>query len=297
VPKAEVYAQWPGQANPTTYPTDLKGEARIPWPAAFGKGFVGLRALVKEAKAGRADGKPYPVVHRWTTLTFPVEGTANAPSVAAAPRPVEAQVASTAPAAPGDKPFTQILRESYGVNHEVVGNALFNQAVFAGKLTRAQLEVHLQQRALVHNEVHRILIHAPASLNIPYGPEQKNVLTLLFSDLVAMGSGWPTEPEARPLTRDFLREIRESEKRGPYFALGVMHVYYGGITNGGRMIGAKIGETTGVNLAYYEKSDGYRPYAGQVNKISDPKAREEMIKGGQAAYRYIIASSNEDVFK
>ncbi len=196
-----------------------------------------------------------------------------------------------------EKPFTQILRASYGVNHEVVSGAAFNTTLFAGKLTRAQLETHLQQRALIHNEVHRILNSADPAKNIPYGTAQKNILVLLFTDLIEMGSGWPTEAQARPLTRTFLQEIRDSEKKGPYFALGVQHVYYGGITNGGRGIGEKIGETLHFTPSYYEKSDGYQEYLPKVNEITDGDARKEMIRGGQAAYRYIIASSNEDIFE
>jgi len=173
---------------------------------------------------------------------------------------------------------------------------LFNQTLFAGKLTKTQLETHLQQRALIHNELHRILNGANPSLHVPYGDEQKKVLVYLFDDLIAMGSGWPTEAQARPLTRAFLQEIRDSESKGPFFALGVQHIYYGGITNGGRMIGAKIGESLKFTPTYYEKSDGYVTYLGEVNKIMDPEARKEMIRGGQAAYKYIISSSNEDVF-
>ena len=109
--------------------------------------------------------------------------------------------------------------------------------------------------------------------------------------------GWPTEAQAHPSTQAFLREIRDSEKQGPYFALGVQHVYFGGITNGGRMIGAQIADTFKFSPTYYLKSDGYQPYLAEVNKITDPLARAEMIRGGKAAYQYIIASSNEDVFK
>ena len=202
-----------------------------------------------------------------------------------------------APPDTAQKPFTQILRSSYGVNHEVVSNSAFNKAVFGGTLTRPQLIIHLQQRALVHNEAHRILVSADPTLHVPYGAEQKNVLVLLFTDLIALGSGWPTEAQAHPSTQAFLREIRDSEKRGPYFALGVQHVYFGGITNGGRMIGAQIADTFKFSPTYYLKSDGYQPYLAEVNKITDPLARAEMIRGGKAAYQYIIASSNEDVFK
>lgn len=205
-------------------------------------------------------------------------------------------LSSTAPvfAQAEEKPFTRILRESYGSNHEVVSNAEFNKTLFANALTKAQLEIHLQQRALVHNETHRIL--NTAGSKVPYATAQKQVLVYLFNDLIQMGSGWPTEAQARPLTKKFLEEIRESEKRGPYFALGVHHVYYGGITNGGRSIGKMIEEQVKVSLAYYRDSDGYFDYLKEVNKITDPEARKEMIRGGQAAYKYIIESSNEDVF-
>lgn len=293
VPQGEVYVQWPGAETPTTYPTDIKGEAKVPWPTVADRraGFLGLRAVIKQKKTGTHDGKQYGIIHRWTTLTFPVDGTKVAPA-----QQISNQQPAAQPPAAG-KPFTQILRESYGVNHDVVGNALFNQTLFAGKLTKEQIEIHLQQRALIHGEVNRILLHANPALKVPYGPDQKNVITFLFNDLTQMGSNWPTEAQARPLTAAFLQEIRESEKKGPYFALGIQHVYYGGITNGGRMIGQKIGENLGFEPTYYEKSDGYRPYLTEVDKITDPAARAEMIRGGKAAYQYIIASMNEDVFK
>jgi hypothetical protein len=199
--------------------------------------------------------------------------------------------------AASEKPFTQILRASYAGKHEVVSKSEFNKTLFAEKLTKPQLVVHLQQRALVHNEVHRILCDAPAGKSVPYGDDQKKVLVLLFTDLIQMGSGWPTEAQARPLTKAFVQTLRESEKRGPFFALGVQHVYYGGITNGGRTIGQMIRDQVKVTPTYYLESDGYTEYLPKVNRISDPEARKEMIRGGQAAYEYIIASSNEDIFK
>lgn len=210
-----------------------------------------------------------------------------------APRAARADTPTDDPS----KPLTQVLRASFGKNHEVVSGAAFNQTLFEGKLTRAQLITHLQQRALVHNEVHRILVAADPALHVPYGAAQKNVLVLLFTDLIDLGSGWPTEEQARPVTKAFLQEIRDSEKNGPFFALGIQHVYFGGITNGGRMIGKQIGDTLQFTPTYYSKSDGYQEYLTEVNKITDPTARKEMIRGGQAAYRYIIASSNEDVYK
>jgi hypothetical protein len=281
VPGVEVWFHWPGAATPVSGKTDLKGEARIAWPEKTAAGFVGIRAKVLETKSGEHDGAKYTTVHHWATLSFPVAGVS---------------VTETKTANAGtEKPLTLLLRESYGANHEVVGNAAFNKTLFSGMLSRPQLEAHLQQRALVHNELHRIL--NGAGPEVPYGVDQKQVLVLLFDDLIAMGSGWPTEAQARPLTRDFLQEIRNSEKRGPFFALGVQHVYYGGITNGGRRIGQKIGDTLGFTPAYYTKSDGYQPYLAEVNKITAPEARKEMIRGGQAAYRYIIASSNDGIFK
>jgi hypothetical protein len=217
----------------------------------------------------------------------------NAPALPVIPAN---QPPAAAPAADAkDKPFTQILRASYAGKHEVVSNTEFNKTLFAEKLTKEQVITHLQQRALIHNECHRIL--SATTKPVPYGDAQKNILILLFDDLIHMGSGWPTEPQARPLTKDFLGQIRESEKRGPYYALGVQHVYYGGITNGGRTIGKMIGDQVKFTPTYYEKSDGYTEYLPEVNKIADPEARKEMIRGAKAAYEYIIASSNEDVFK
>jgi hypothetical protein len=285
VAETEVWVQWPGGEEESSGKTDKQGDVHVPWNTEVSKsGFVGIRAMVTEDKAGEQEGKSYASIHRWATLTFPLEASkVGGPKTAALPGE--------------EKPLTQILREAYGKNHDIVGNAAFNQTLFAGKLTREQLETHLQQRALIHNEVHRILNAAAQKGNVPYGAAQKNVLVLLFQDLIAMGSGWPTEPQARPLTRAFLQDIRDSEKRGPYFALGVQHIYYGGITNGGRLIGKKIGDTLQFQPTYYEKSDGYRAYLTEVNKITDPAAQQEMIRGGQEAYKYIIDSSNEDIFK
>jgi hypothetical protein len=276
VPGSEVWVQWPGSDTPTSAKTDDNGDARTPWPAGtpLPSGFVGIRAMTTEAKPGTADGKKYAMVHRWATLTFPL---------------------TAGPVA--EKPFTQTLRASYSGQHEVVSNSEFNKTVFAGALTKEQLIVHLQQRALIHAETDRILKAAPATSSVPYGDAQKTVLKLLADDLTTLGVGWPTEADARPLTKAFLETIRASEKSGPFFALGVQHVYYGGITNGGRSIGEMVAEQVKFTSAYYGQSDGYTEYLPLVNKITDPDARKEMIRGGQAAYRYIIDSSNEPVFK
>ncbi len=278
VPAGEVWVQWPGETEAKTVKTNALGYVNVPWPAASGLpgGFVGIRTMVTERKPGKADGKPYASIHRWATLTFPVGG--------GAPPPVE-------------KPFTQLLRASYAGKHEVVSSSEFNKTLFAEKLTKPQLIVHLQQRALVHAAVDRILTAPGVSKAVPYGDAQKNVLTLLRSDLVQLGVGWPADADARPLTKAFLETIRESAKQGPYFALGVQHVYYGGITNGGRTIGQMIADQVKFTPTYYLQSDGYTEYLPKVNEITDADARKEMIRGGQAAYAYIIASSNEDVFK
>ena len=242
--------------------TGADGTVAIP---ATSGGYLAVRALVTE----QVTGQNYSLIRSYSSLTV---GT------------------------PETKPesFTRILHDSFGDNHEVVSHTAFVQTLMGGKLTKAQLEVHLQQRALIHGEIDSIL---KTATNVPYGQAQKDVLDYLAKDLVVMGSSWPKEEVARPLTKEFLAEIKESAKQGPFFALGVMHVYYGGITNGGRFIGKKIGDTVGVTPTYYLKSDGYQDYLKLVNEIKDPAARREMIRGGQAAYKYIIASNSEDVFK
>jgi hypothetical protein len=284
VADAEVWVQWPGSDDSKSIKTDAKGDAHFAWPAEPHKsGFVGVRAMVDEARAGELDGKSYASIHRWATLSFPSEGAKSG--------------SKTVAVSLEDKPLTRLLREAYGSNHEIAGKAAFNQTLFAGKVTREQIEAHLQQRAIIHSELHRILNAAANKNAVPYGATQKKVLVFLFDDLITMGSEWPAESKALPLTRDFLKEIRESEAKGPYYALGVWHVYYGGITNGGRMIGEKIGDTLKFQPTYYEKSDGYREYLPEVNKITAPAAQQEMIRGGKAAYKYIIAVSNEAVFQ
>ena len=270
VPGAEVTAHWPGSELAPSATTDLKGEVRFAWPGKLSGGFVGVRAKVVEEIGGELEGKKYTQKHHWATLTFP-SGVAE--------------------------PLSRRLSGAFRKNHEIVAGSAFNVTLFQGQLTRAQAILHFQQRALIHNEVHRILTEADPALNLPYGPAQKAPLTLLFSDLIAMGSGWPTEAQARPLTRTFLDELRESQKRGPYFALGVHHVYYGGTTNGGRMIGQKLTPTVGFTPTYYAQSGGYLDYLREVDKITTPEAQAKLLRGGQAAYRYILASMNEKVFQ
>lgn len=270
VPGTEVTAHWPGSELAPSATTDLKGEAHFTWPSKLPHGFVGVRAKVVEEASGTLEGKNYTQKHHWATLTFPT-GV--------------------------EEPLSRRLSSAFRKNHEIVAGSAFNVTLFQGQLTKAQALVHLQQRALVHNEVHRILTEADPALHLPYGPAQKAPLSLLFSDLIALGSGWPTEAQARPLTQEFLAELRESQRRGPYFALGVHHVYYGGTTNGGRMIGQKLGQTIGFSPTYYAQSGGYPDYLREVDKIVEPAAQAELLRGGQAAYRYILASMNEKIFQ
>jgi len=194
------------------------------------------------------------------------------------------------------KPLMRQLQESFGQNHEIVGHTAFIQTLMSGKLTRPQLDAHLQQRALIHEEIDSILMTA-GSTKVPYGDAQRQVLTLLHKDMEDMGTPWPKETDAWPLTKKLLQEIRDSVKEGPFFALGVLHVYYGGITHGGRDIGAIIDKDLRVNLSYYLKSDGYGDYAKQVNLILTPKDQQEMIRGADSTYRYIITSNDDSFFQ
>lgn len=74
VPQGEVWVQWPGQTEPTSVQADIMGEARVPWPAAQQGGIVGIRSRVTEPVSGEANGVKYASIHRWATLTFPIEG-------------------------------------------------------------------------------------------------------------------------------------------------------------------------------------------------------------------------------
>lgn len=194
-------------------------------------------------------------------------------------------------------PLMRQLQNSFGQNHEIVGHTAFIQTLMTGKLTRAQLDAHLQQRALIHEEIDSILMTAGVAKGLPYSDDQRQVLTLLRKDMEAMGTPWPKEDMAWPLTKKLLNQIRDSVKEGPYFALGVLHVYYGGITHGGRDIGAMINRDLKVNLSYYLKSDGYAAYAKRVNEIMTPKDQQEMIRGGVATYQYIITSNDDSFFQ
>ncbi len=200
-----------------------------------------------------------------------------------------------APTTPSIQTLTRRLSASFGTMHDQASNTAFITTVMAGTLTQSQLKDHLVQRAIINEEVDRVLRHSHIK-PLPYGRDQKQILVLLRDNLRTLGCEWPKPSDAWPLTHTFLDQIKESEKQGPYFALGVFHVYYGGITHGGRDIGGMIDKQLKTNLTYYQKSDGYEAYAKQVNAITDPAAQSEMMRGADAAYPYIIAVNNSDSF-
>jgi hypothetical protein len=271
--KATIVADTGDKNAPFNGETAADGTITLP-PVS---GPLAVRAFIKIDGAGTHDGKMYDFRKRYGSLTISSLGTREMST---------AQVQR-------DEAFTRILSASFGKNHEIVSQTPFIETVLNEKLTKPQLLLHLRQRELVHRALDAILSSAPG---VPYEGPQKEVLALLDKDILALGSTVPTASEARPLTKEFLRTIEESRSEGPYFALGVFHVYYGGITNGGRQIGAMIGKQVGVEPSYYLKSDGYRDYLAKVNLIEDPIARSEMIRGGKAAYAFIIASNREPEF-
>jgi hypothetical protein len=240
-------------------------------------GLLVVRALVTDNVKGTHEGKAYDLVRSYCTLTV--------------------QTGAPAPVKPSGKSLTRMLSESFGDNHNIVSNTAFVNTLMNGKLTKEMAEHHFQQRALIHEACEKVILDADSSKYVPYGAEQKEVSVLLRKDLAAMGSSWPAASKAWPLTQKLIADIEDSAKNGPYFALGVWHVYYGGITHGGRDIGEIIGKVIKYEPTYYLKSDGYGDYAKKVNQITDPEARKEMIRGGQAAYRYIIASNDDPTFK
>lgn len=268
--KASVVAETGKEGEPFKGTTGEDGTLVLPTLA----GPLAVRALVQIDGKGTEGGKAYDFRRRYGSLTVnAVSGAAKAP----------------------EKPFSRLLSESFGDNHTVVSHSGFIETIRGGKLTKAHLVDHLQQRALVHDALAKILDGAPG---VPYGDGQRDVLKLLRADLDGLGAGWPEPAKAWPITTAFLEEIEESRAKGPFFALGILHVYYGGITNGGRDIGAMIADQTKFSPTYYLKSDGYRPYLKVLNEtVSDPAARAETIRGGQAAYRYIIAINDDPRFK
>ncbi len=260
---ADVIVEGPVGTNTLEGKTGADGTIALP----ASSGPIAVRALVVENAKGVHDGKAYDLVRRYSTLTVGA-------------------------AAPAPRPFSRVLRDSFGDNHDVVSHTAFIETVMAGKLTKAQLTDHLRQREIVNTALDEILKDAK---DVPYGPRQQEVLTLLGTDLKGLDAA---PAEAWPLTQGFVDEIRASAKQGPYFALGVFHVYYGGITNGGRDVGAMIADQTKFTPTYYLKSEGYMDYLKRLNALSlSPKAQKEAIRGGQAAYRYIIAVNGEGAFK
>lgn len=263
---ADVVVERPGGTNAFEGKTGADGTVTL--PASTGP--LAVRALVTNMAKGTHEGQAYELERSYSTLTL-----ADAGQTATEP-----------------KPLTRQMRDAFGNNHDVVSHSAFVETVMAGKLTRAQLIDHLRQREIVNAAVDERLKDAPG---VPYGPEQRNVLALLRENLRSLGAGETTEAQAWPLTKAFVDEIR---KEGPFFALGVFHVYYGGVTNGGRDIGAMIEEQTKFTPTYYLKSDGYPDYLKRLNAtVTDPTAQAAAVRGGQAAYRYIIAVNNEPAFK
>jgi hypothetical protein len=224
-----------------------------------------VRASTEEEASGTHGGKAYRLIRSYSTLA------------------IENPKAS----------LMLVLQDSFGDNHELVGRTGFIQTLMSKKLTKGQLAHHYQQRALIHEALDRILRQADAAA---YGEDQRAVLDLMRDDMLAMQIEWPKGPDGWPLTNELLQDLADSAKRGPYFALGIWHVYYGGITHGGRQIGAVIAETLKVEPNYYLKSDGYAGYARAVNQITNFEDRCEMVRGATAAYDYIMRSNNADVF-
>ena len=62
------------------------------------------------------------------------------------------------------------------------------------------------------------------------------------------------------------------------------------------MIGQKLTQAVGFTPTYYTQSGGYLDYLREVDKIAAPEAQAELLRGGQAAYRYLLAAMNEKVF-
>jgi hypothetical protein len=267
-PATEVTLHWPGggQAQATT---DLAGRATFTYPKLTRSGFIGVRARVVEGVQGEQEGKKYTEVHHWTTLSFPVSVPLST---------------------------SQTLRKALSDNHDVIGRAAFNTTLFSGTITRQQAELHLRQRALILSEVDRILRTAP-TLSSVYGPAQKASLEYLRRDLSALGLGVLPADEAGEGVRELLEELRESEVRGPYFALGVWHVFYGGTVHGGRVIGERLERVLGVALTHYRKTDGYAEYIAAVDAIAVPDLGQELLLGGQTTYRRLLIAMNARVFQ
>lgn len=248
--------------------TDADGNATLPTLKAP----YAVRALITSNAKGNHDGHAYELSRTYTTLT----------------------VAGDDIALKATDPFTLQMHNSFGDDHSIVSTSAFIDSALNKTLTRQQLIDHLQQRALIHEALDRILSNGKVSI---YGAQQKELLTLLKADMKKANIPWPSAKDAWPITQAFLDELNASAKQGPWYALGVFHVYYGGITHGGRYIGEMINDGVGVYLDYYEKSDGYDAYAAEFNKITDPKAREEILRGGIEAYRSIIAFNDEPAFE
>ena len=259
---ADVVIEEPVFTNVFEGKTGSDGTVLLP----ASKGSLAVRAAVSVSGKGVHDGAAYDLTRRYGTLT----------------------VGAALP----EKPLTRRISEAFGNDHAVVSRSAFIETVMGEKLTKGQLIDHLRQREIVNAALDAILSDRP---EVPYGAPQREMLTLLRADLRALDAG---PADAWPLTKAFVERIERSKAQGPWFALGVFHVYYGGVTNGGRDIGASIGEQVKYTPAYYLKTDGYREYLKALNaKTVSPEAEAAMVEGGKAAYRYIIAINDEATFK
>ncbi|MBN8549750.1 MAG: biliverdin-producing heme oxygenase [Deltaproteobacteria bacterium] len=198
-------------------------------------------------------------------------------------------------------PLTKMLSANLGKYHEAVQRSVFIESAFAGTLSREQYVLHLQQRVLMHQELDRVLAeHAAGSPEITavFGPMQKEPLIFVREDLKACGGKEITEAAALPETKAFLQFVRELEREDPRLAIGVLHVFFGGITNGGLQIGAAIEEgLPGVSVKYYTGCTGYSEFKVQMNTIKDPALQKKIVVTAEQTYEHILKMHNSDPFK
>jgi len=82
VANAEVIVVRPGNQNLLALKTDSKGTARFQNEE---NGQIGIRAMVEDKTAGEYEGKAYPLVRHYSTLTFPTTSTKLASNETTAP--------------------------------------------------------------------------------------------------------------------------------------------------------------------------------------------------------------------
>lgn len=189
--------------------------------------------------------------------------------------------------------------------HERAVKSQFVTNLFGQSLTKQQYLVHLEQRALVFDEILKGFEAFKSNREI-YSLLKKNewnTLKLLKSDLKALGSsskGDLKQLRATEENEELLALIRATVTNNePWKLVGFLSLFHGGTQNGGRRIGAKAAEVLGASNLHYGESLGYFEFYDRMVKSAckKPKARADILDSIHRGYEAVIKVNNSVPFQ